>query len=47
MLYKAWRRLPPKQRRQLLDVARTHGPKVAAAAAGAAKARAARKKPGV
>jgi hypothetical protein len=24
-----WRRLPPKQRRQILDIARTHGPKVA------------------
>ncbi len=27
-----WRRLPPKQRRQLIDVARTQGPKIAAAA---------------
>jgi len=25
-----WRRLPPKQRRQLLNLARKHGPKVAA-----------------
>ena len=25
-----WRRLPPKQRRQLINVARKHGPKVAA-----------------
>jgi hypothetical protein len=24
-----WRRLPPKQRKQLLNVARKHGPKVA------------------
>jgi len=24
-----WRRLPPKQRKQLLKVARKHGPKVA------------------
>ena len=24
-----WRRLPPKQRRQILNVARKHGPKVA------------------
>jgi hypothetical protein len=24
-----WRRLPPKQRRQILDIARKHGPKVA------------------
>ena len=26
-----WRRLPPAQRRQVLQAARTHGPKVAAA----------------
>lgn len=26
-----WRRLPPKQRRQVMHAARTHGPKVAAA----------------
>ena len=26
-----WRRLPPAQRRQMIAVARTHGPKVAAA----------------
>jgi hypothetical protein len=25
-----WRRLPPKQRKQVLNVARKHGPKVAA-----------------
>jgi len=25
-----WRRLPPKQRKQILKVARKHGPKVAA-----------------
>ncbi len=25
-----WRRLPPRQRRQLIDLARKHGPKVAA-----------------
>jgi hypothetical protein len=25
-----WRRLPPKQRKQILNLARTHGPKVAA-----------------
>jgi hypothetical protein len=29
--YQLWRRLPPTQRRQVLQVARTHGPKVAAA----------------
>jgi hypothetical protein len=27
-----WRRLPPRQRKQILDLARKHGPKVAAAA---------------
>lgn len=25
-----WRRLPPRQRRQVINVARKHGPKVAA-----------------
>jgi hypothetical protein len=25
-----WRRLPPKQRKQIINVARKHGPKVAA-----------------
>jgi hypothetical protein len=25
-----WRRLPPKQRRQIMNIARKHGPKVAA-----------------
>lgn len=25
-----WRRLPPRQRKQVLDIARKHGPKVAA-----------------
>jgi hypothetical protein len=29
-LWDIWRRLPPRQRRQIVDVARTHGPKVAA-----------------
>jgi hypothetical protein len=24
-----WRRLPPRQRRQVINIARTHGPKVA------------------
>jgi len=27
-----WRRLPPKQRKQVLELARKHGPKVAARA---------------
>jgi hypothetical protein len=29
-LYDVWRRLPPKQRRQALKLARKHGPKAAA-----------------
>ncbi|MBA3347664.1 MAG: hypothetical protein H0T13_03800 [Actinobacteria bacterium] len=29
--FELWRRLPPKQRRRVLEVTRTHGPKVAAA----------------
>jgi hypothetical protein len=37
--YTMWRKLPPAQRRLLLKAARTHGPRVAAAAATAAKAR--------
>ena len=29
--YQLWRRLPPAQRKRVLQTARTHGPKVAAA----------------
>jgi hypothetical protein len=29
-LYDVWRRLPPKQRKQALTLARKHGPKAAA-----------------
>jgi hypothetical protein len=29
-LYDVWRRLPPKQRKQVLNLARKHGPKAAA-----------------
>ncbi len=29
--FELWRRLPPKQRRQVLEATRTHGPKLAAA----------------
>jgi hypothetical protein len=43
LLYRTWKRLPPKQRKQLLNAVRTHGPRVAVAAAAAAKSRAARK----
>jgi len=39
LAYNLWRKLPPAQRRLLLDAARTHGPRIAAAAAAAAKAR--------
>jgi hypothetical protein len=39
-----WRRLPPRQRKQMLDIARTHGPKVASKVLRAsARARAARR----
>jgi hypothetical protein len=40
-----WRRLPPRQRKQILNVARTHGPKVASSVLKAtAAARAARRR---
>jgi hypothetical protein len=29
-LYDVWRRLPPRQRKQVIALARKHGPKVAA-----------------
>jgi hypothetical protein len=29
-LYDVWRRLPPRQRKQVLNLARKHGPRVAA-----------------
>jgi hypothetical protein len=29
-LFDVWRRLPPKQRKQVLELARKHGPKAAA-----------------
>ncbi|HEY7207405.1 MAG TPA: hypothetical protein VH416_04120 [Gaiellaceae bacterium] len=35
--YDIWRRLPPKQRKQLLQLAREQGPRVAATAATAAR----------
>jgi hypothetical protein len=31
--YDIWRRLPPRQRRQIMNAARTHGPRAAAAVA--------------
>jgi len=43
-----WRRLPPRQRKQIINIARKHGPKVAArvlrTAARAREARAARRR---
>jgi hypothetical protein len=40
-----WRRLPPRQRKQILNIARKHGPKMAARVLRAgARARAARKR---
>lgn len=39
LAYDLWRKLPPAQRKLLLDAARAHGPRVAAAAAAAVKAR--------
>jgi hypothetical protein len=32
VLWRVWRRLPPAQRRQLLQAARRHGPRLAGAA---------------
>jgi hypothetical protein len=37
--YDIWRRIPPKQRAKLVDVARKHGPRVAARAAQARQRR--------
>jgi hypothetical protein len=37
LLYRGWRYLPPQQRRQVLELARQHGPTVAAKAAAASK----------
>ena len=37
--YDIWRRLPPKQRRQILDATRKHGPRVAARVMNGAKQR--------
>lgn len=38
-LYKLWSRLPPAQRRQMVDLARAHGPRLAAKASETAKTR--------
>lgn len=42
--YDVWRRIPPKQRRKLLEATRTHGPRVAAAAVKRGRAAAARRR---
>ena len=40
-----WRRLPPRQRKQVLELARAYGPKVAARAMRASAARRGRRPP--
>ena len=42
-LWDVWRRLPPKQRRWMMQQARTHGPRIAKQAVTAQRAR--RKRP--
>ena len=42
--YDVWRRIPPKQRRKLLEATRTHGPRVAAAAVQRGREAAARRR---
>jgi hypothetical protein len=42
-LWDVWRRLPPKQRRWMMQQARTHGPRIAKQAVAAQRAR--RKRP--
>ncbi|WP_329643130.1 hypothetical protein [Gaiella sp.] len=43
LLFRVWRRLTPAQRRIVLGLARTHGPRIAAGAAAAATAQARRR----
>ena len=38
-VYDVWRRLPPRQRKQALKLARTHGPRIAAKALALRKTR--------
>ena len=38
-LYRLWWRLPPAQRRQMLEIARTHGPRLASKATATARTR--------
>jgi hypothetical protein len=44
-LYDVWRRLPPKQRKQVLELARKHGPTVASKVLEASRKRAGRRRP--
>ncbi|MBA2332965.1 MAG: hypothetical protein H0V94_09275 [Actinobacteria bacterium] len=37
--FELWRRLPPKQRKRVLEATRTHGPKIAAALLARGKSR--------
>jgi hypothetical protein len=37
--YRMWRRLPPKQRRQIIEQTRKHGPRIAKAAVATARSR--------
>ncbi len=43
-VYDVWRRLPPKQRRQLLELGREHAPRLAARALKAGQTRARRRR---
>jgi hypothetical protein len=43
VLFRVWRRLTPTQRRMVVELARAHGPRIAAGAAAAATARARRR----
>ncbi|HET8742224.1 MAG TPA: hypothetical protein VFM41_06330 [Gaiella sp.] len=43
LLFRVWRRLSPAQRRIVLSLARSHGPRIAAGAAAAATAQARRR----
>jgi hypothetical protein len=43
--YDIWRRIPPAQRRQILAVTRTHGPRLAASAVKRGRAARAPKRP--
>lgn len=46
VLFRLWRRLTPAQRRMVVDLARAHGPRIAAGAAAATTARVRRRSRG-